>query len=405
MTGHVKPTDVKKRIPLLDVLRGTAIFGILAVNMPLMNAPVTTMLASIRLWEGLPDRIMDIVIKLFFEGKFYTLFSLLFGYGFWLFLNKPSPEGRSIVPLYRRRVFILLLIGILHMVLLWAGDILIFYALFGFLLILFRKSSDRKIFRWAIAFILIPIILTVLMTAMVGMAGADPEAAAAVEAGMNAQNERMNTQVMTALDIYARGSFAEIVGMRITEWLTLLPGLLFFYPNVIAMFLLGMLAARRGILADVEKHLPAFKKFFRWGLIIGLPANIIFAWVSYHGQPSDPTWPNALGMICIGFGAPALTLAYISGIALLFRKGFMKATATRLASVGRMALTNYLMQSIIGAILFHSYGFALYGKVSLWQGFLLTAMIFAVQAALSPLWLRRFRFGPAEWVWRRLTYL
>jgi uncharacterized protein len=222
---------------------------------------------------------------------------------------------------------------------------------------------------------------------------------------MNAQNERMNTQVMTALDIYARGSFAEIVGMRITEWLTLLPGLLFFYPNVIAMFLLGMLAARRGILADVEKHLPAFKKFFRWGLIIGLPANIIFAWVSYHGQPSDPTWPNALGMICIGFGAPALTLAYISGIALLFRKGFMKATATRLASVGRMALTNYLMQSLIGAILFHSYGFALYGKVSLWQGFLLTAMIFAVQAALSPLWLRRFRFGPAEWVWRSLTYL
>jgi uncharacterized protein len=180
MTGHVQPTETGQRIPLLDILRGTAIFGILAVNMPLMNAPVTTMLASIRLWEGLPDRVMEVFIKLFFEGKFYTLFSLLFGYGFWLFLNKPSPEGRSIVPLYRRRVFILLLIGILHMVLLWAGDILIFYALFGFLLILFRKSSDRKIFRWAIAFILIPIILTVLMTAMVGMAGADPEAAAAV---------------------------------------------------------------------------------------------------------------------------------------------------------------------------------------------------------------------------------
>lgn len=405
MTEHLQPVDAGRRIQLLDILRGTAIFGILAVNMPLMNAPITTILASVRLWEGLPDRIMEVVITLFFEGKFYALFSLLFGYGFWLFLNKPSAEGRSVLPPYRRRVFVLLIIGILHVVLLWAGDILIYYALFGFLLILFRKASDRKLFRWAIALILIPIILTFIMTLMVSLAGFDPEAAAGVQAGLDAQKDRMNAQVMKALEIYSQGSFAEIVRMRIAEWLTLLPGLLFFYPNVMAMFLLGMLAGRRRYLAESESHAPLFKKILHWGLIVGLPANIFFAWAAYHGPSGDPTWPNALGVICFGFGGPALTLAYISGIVLLFRKGCLKKAAAWLAPVGRMALTNYLLHSVISALLYHSYGFGLYGKVSIWQSFLIAAAIFAFQAAGSRLWLSRFRFGPMERLWRTLTYL
>jgi len=403
-TEKQQPTAANQRIQILDVLRGTAIFGILAVNMPLMNAPLTAMLTSLTLWPALPDRIMRFIIYLFFEGKFYTLFSLLFGYGFWLFINKAGDAGRPVLALYRRRLFILLFIGILHLVLLWAGDILIFYALFGFLLILFRKASDKKIRRWAIGLILVPIVLTFIMVLLFSLAGLNPEAAAQVQASLEAQENHLNSQIMAAIEVYAGGSFAEIIGMRLVEWLTLLPGLLFFYPNVLAMFLLGLLAARHEVLAKTEEFRPCFVKVLRWGLLIGLPANLVYAWSAFSVSPGSPTWTGFLGMLCIGFGAPALALAYVSGLILLFQRGRLRSLFGRLAAVGRLALSNYLLHSLIAALLYHAYGLGWFGRVSIWQGFLITLAVFSTQLILSPLWLRRFRFGPAEWLWRALTY-
>ncbi len=404
MTEKRQPTTADKRIQILDVLRGTAIFGILAVNMPLMNAPLTAMLTSLNLWPALPDRIIRFIIYLFFEGKFYTMFSLLFGYGFWLFINKAGDSGRPVLALYRRRLFILLIIGILHLLLLWGGDILVFYALLGFLLILFRKASDKKIRRWAIALILVPIVLTFILVLLLNLAALDPEAAVRVQADLETQENHLNSQVMTALEVYAEGSFAEIVGMRLVEWLTLLPGLLFFYPNVLAMFLLGLLAARNEVLARIDEFRPLLVKALCWGLLIGLPANLVYAWSAFSVSPGSPTWTGFLGMFCFGFGAPALALAYVSGLVLVFRRGGEQPLFGRLAAVGRLALSNYLLHSLVAALLYHSYGLGLFGRVSIWQGFLITLAVFSAQLILSPLWLRRYRFGPAEWLWRTLTY-
>lgn len=376
----------------------------LVVHMPFLNAPVVLMIATVRLWESLPDRIVETVVYFFFEGKFYPLFALLFGYGFRLFLNKSAAVGRSVLTLYIRRVIILLFIGILHAVLLWAGDVLIFFALFGLLLIAFRKTPDKKLIRWAIAFLLMPVVFVAALTLAVGLAGLDPQTDASVQATLAEHKDSRNVLVMEALDVYARGSFSEIVRTRVAEWLALLEGSAYYYPTVMGMFLLGMLAARRGLAAESEKHLPLFKKVFRRGLIIGLPANIVFAVIASWRQVGDVTWTNILAIFCFGFGGAALSLAYASGVVLLLRKGPLQKAGGWLAPVGRIALTNYLLHSLIGAILFHSYGFGLFGKVNLWQSFFLALAVFAAQAAASRIWLRRFRFGPVEWLWRSLTY-
>lgn len=404
MSEALRPVPAGRRILLLDVLRGVAIFGMLVVHMPFLNAPVVLMIATVRLWESLPDRITETVIYLFFEGKFYPLFALLFGYGFWLFVNKSATDGRSVLDLYTRRVIILLFIGILHVALLWAGDVLIFFALFGLLLIAFRKTPDRKLIRWAVAFLLMPAILVAAGTLAVALAGLDPQADAGVQAVLAEHKDFRNVLVNEALDVYARGSFAEIVRTRVAEWLALLEGFAFYYPAVIGMFLLGMLAARRRLAAESEKHLPLFKKIFRWGLTIGLPANIAFAVIASWRQVGDVTWTNILAIFSFSVGGATLSLAYVSGVVLLLRKGSLQKAAGCLAPVGRMALSNYLFHSLIAAILFHSYGFGLFGKMNLWQSFLLALAVFAAQAAGSRLWLRRFRFGPVEWMWRRLTY-
>lgn len=143
MKSSIQPTPGKSRIQALDVLRGFALLGILVVNMPYMNNPMLMVMSDLGMWNALQDTAGLFVIKALFESKFFVLFSFLFGYGFWLFLNKKQDDSSSVVPVFRRRLFYLLLFGIAHVVFLWSGDILVFYALFGFILLLFRRR-DRK---------------------------------------------------------------------------------------------------------------------------------------------------------------------------------------------------------------------------------------------------------------------
>lgn len=314
------------------------------------------------------------------------------------------PAGVSVIPVYRRRLFFLLLFGIAHLVLLWPGDILVFYALFGFILILFRSVSDKKLINWALGLILVPIILNAIIVFFVFLAGFSPEAKEAMEAGFAENARNMSAVIYKALEVYPTGSFSEIVKMRLTEYGMLLPGVLFFYPNVLAMFLLGQYAARKGYLHNAGEHLPFFRKLFKRSLLIGLPLNFVYAGVFLEAQMGQPDIYSLIASICIGFGGPALTLSYVSGIVLLRNKGYLQLLAAWLAPVGRMALTNYLMHSIITAILYLSHGFALYGQINVWQSILITIAIFLLQIPLSKIWLKHYRFGPFEWLWRSLTY-
>jgi uncharacterized protein len=404
MKSSIQPTPGKSRIQALDVLRGFALLGILVVNMPYMNNPMLMVMSDLGMWNALQDTAGLFVIKALFESKFFVLFSFLFGYGFWLFLNKKQDDSSSVVPVFRRRLFYLLLFGIAHVVFLWSGDILVFYALFGFILLLFRRSPDRKAVKWAIGFLLVPVVLSGLMALFVYMGSQNADARAAMDQAFSEQAEGMKELVNEAIVVYSTGTFAEMIDMRVKEYTTLLPGVFFFYPNVIAMFLLGMVAARRRYLHDINLHHGLYKKLLVWGLGVGLPLGVAYAYIFFNTKLTVPSLFTFLSAIITGFGSPLLMFGYLSAILLLLQGGYFKKLMEMLASIGRMALTNYLMQSVITSILFLNWGFGFYGQVTILQGLGLTVAIFILQIIFSSVWLRYFRFGPLEWLWRSLTY-
>ena len=246
MKNVAAPIAPGGRLILLDILRGFAIFGILMVNMKIFNNPLTIMMMPLHEMSAGESLIPDYFVRFFFEGKFYTLFSLLFGYGFWIFMNKQLESG-SILPIFKRRLFVLLMFGTLHILLLWAGDILFFYALLGFFLILFRKSSDRKIAIWGTVLVFLPSLLMLIMLGFISLGSMTPEGKSAIDASFQESIDTFKTLIENAYQIYGSGSFADITAIRVKEWLTLLPGMFFFYPSVLGMFLFGTWAARKGL--------------------------------------------------------------------------------------------------------------------------------------------------------------
>ena len=405
MNLNASPVKQANRIILLDALRGFAIFGILMVNFPIMFQPVTSVLLGSQSDGSLLCNISEWFIKFFFEGKFYVIFSMLFGYGFWLFMNKKTDEVKSITPIFRRRLLFLFLFGALHVLLLWAGDILTYYALFGFILLLFRRVSDRGLIKWAIWIGLIPAVLAALSAAMVGLASVNPDTSAQINAGFAESYASLESFIQGASHIYSSGAFLEIVKIRLAEYRMLLPGLLFFYPVVLSMFLAGFWAASRGIISEYPNYIPFFRKVFWWGLGVGVTTSTLYTISFRYAIPSFPgTW-EAINAASHTLGGVFLGLCYVSAIVLLHARGKADGLMKLIAPVGRMALTNYLLHSVIAVMLFHSIGFGLFGKIELWHGILISFLIYALQIPFSIIWLKHFRFGPFEWLWRSLTYL
>ena len=401
MSHLLSPTLSQDRIATLDILRGFAIFGILIVNMMWFNSPLPSLISDNSIWTSPTDQTTKFLITFLFEGKFYVLFSMLFGYGFWLFLNKRNPEGKPILRLYAMRLFILLLIGIAHVLLLWPGDILIFYALLGFVLMLFRKVKDRTLIVWAAILIMVPVALIGLGV----MVTLIPEAQMAMEQAMLEQEKIFQSMISKALVVYREGTFIEMMQMRLREYSLVVNGFLFFHVNILAMFLIGQYAARKGYLKNIPEHLPFFRKLCLWGFIIGIPAALFGAYASIFYDIYGANQVALLAMFLNSFGAPALSLAYVSGIILLIHNGYLARLKHGLAAVGRMALTNYLLHSIIASFLFYGYGFGWYGQMPPWLGLIPVFVIFGLQISFSIYWLKHFRFGPFEWLWRSLTYL
>jgi uncharacterized protein len=395
-----QPLQLKERVEILDLLRGIALLGILMVNMPLMNAPFVTEMGDYTIWRDPANITAEWIIKFFFAGKFYTLFSMLFGIGFYFFLRKAD----NVIPLFRRRLGWLLAIGIMHVVLLWYGDILVFYALFGFLLILFRKKSNRSLLVWAVCILLIPVMISTLFVLLIKLGQQNPQAAAEMEESFVASHLYMSEILERALTVYSTGSFAEIVRMRLEEYQNILGGILFFFPNVLAMFLVGVVLARKKVFEDLEANKAFFKKLLLYSLPLAIIGNWVYATYASDVSYTNMNWVLVLTLAAHGFGGPAMTFVYISAVAHIFRKGYFKSLTNALAKTGRMALTNYLSQSIIATTIFFSYGLGMYGRVNIWQGMILTLAIYVVQVIWSYYWLQHYRFGPMEWLWRTLTY-
>jgi uncharacterized protein len=400
------PVQQAERIPIIDILRGFALFGILLVNMAIFSHPFQAILFPADPAMPWYDRAATWLIHFAGEGKFYSLFSLLFGLGLTLLMDRIQARGGRFVPIYLRRLFILLVIGAIHAFLIWMGDILMMYALIGFLLILFRKARPRTLLIWAMILIAIPLLFTAGATGLVGLGRAVPEGAAQINQAFAQTEAGYAADLARAYRVYASGTFLEVTEQRIYDYSSM--GLTSFFVlgfNVLAMFLIGVWFGKQQVFQNLAANRPRFRKLLIWGLAVGIIGNATYATLIMALPRFNPTGTLLLATVAQSVGAPLLCLAYISALALLALTPAWGARLKVLAPVGQMALTNYLMQSIICTLIFYSYGLGLFGKVGPAVGILLTVVIYLIQIPISHWWMKRFRYGPAEWFWRSLTYL
>ncbi len=405
--GNTKfsPIATQERKDILDFLRGIALFGILLVNISYFNSPVFTQAGGYILWDDLYNKITKWFIWFFFEGKFYPLFAVLFGAGFYFFINKAEQSIRTAISRYRMRLLYLLLFGMLHVLLLWYGDILIVYSLFGFIMTLFAGASERTIIIWAIVFILLPIVITLIMVGSIELMMMIPEAAEEIEVALELQEEHSMDFIKQALAVYSSGTFAEIFNVRINEYLFSLNGIIFMFPNIVSLFLLGLLLARNKIFHNISVGVEKLKMFFYWCLPVAVVLNISYVYFGERASMMAPDWNSFIMIASFSIGGPAMMLVYIYLFSFLYVKGVFRNIGGYISKTGRMAFTNYIAQSVICTTIFFSYGLGLYGKVNYWQGILIALAIYPVQLIWSHYWLEHFRFGPVEWLWRTLTYM
>jgi uncharacterized protein len=402
----VAPVQQAERIQIVDILRGFALFGILLVNMAIFSYPFQSILfpaAPDMLWY---DRAAVWLIHFLAEGKFYALFSLLFGLGMILLMERIEGRGRRFVPFYVRRLLALLLIGVVHAFLIWPGDILIIYALLGFPLILFRKAKPRTLLIWAIILIAIPLLFMAAATGLVALGSMTPEGAQQIEQSFAATKAGYLADVARGYEVYASGSFLEITAQRAYDYMSM--GVISFFVlgfNILAMFLVGAWFGKRRIFSDLDAHRPFFRKLLTWGLIVGLIGNAVYATLIMGIPRYDASVELLIATVAQGIGAPLLMLAYVSAICLLALRPAWGRRLQVLAPVGQMALTNYLLESIICTLIFYGYGLALFGQVGAAWGIALSIVIYLLLIPFSHWWMKRFRYGPAEWLWRSMTYL
>ena len=393
------PLRAGERITLIDVVRGFALYGVLLGNLIWITQEGAVAPAQV---AALPtaaiDRIVKYGVEFFIDWKFYTLFSFLFGLGFSVQLMRSERRGVAVLPVYGRRLGVLLGFGLVHAYLVWYGDILHHYALLGFLLVLFRERSDRWLLGMGIG-------LGVVLPAVVriGQALLDPATPAAGAAPAELQVLAARFRAFTSGSVV--DTLRENAKYALGYWTTGVA--LHFLPAILGKFLLGFYAGRRQLLEKPEAHLALFRRLLAWGLLIGVFGNAL--WVATtaltHSGRLATSSPWVLGaQLPIYLGVTAMAASYLSGIVLLWQLPCWRPRLARLAPLGQMALTNYLAHSLIYLALFYGFGLTLLGRVGTAFCLALSVVIFAAQILFSTWWLHRFRFGPAEWLWRSLTY-
>lgn len=391
----LQPIAPLERIAVIDVLRGFALFGILAANMRGFNSPAQVYFAPDLMWTAALDRWVQGVIDVLISGKFITLFSFLFGLGFAVQLGRALERGGAFASVYLRRLFALLGIGAVHAFGLWWGDILLPYALLGFALLLFRRRLDKTVFVWAMVLLWFPVVL---------VAGAVVASALGRQIPMPPPPTKETIEQVVR--DYGQGGFVQLFVRRAREVAIVYTGTLFFFPKVLGMFLLGLWVWRRGIVQNLGEHLPEIRRGLWWGLVLGLAGNLatVLIMVIWKVDPIKPSAPGLLIAAVSTVAVPALSCFYACAIALAWHGGAWRGLLAPFAAVGRSALSNYLLQSLVSTTIFYSYGFGLYGAIGPAAGLIPTFAIYLAQIPLSNWWLGRYRFGPAEWVWRSLTY-
>lgn len=397
------PIVQNERADILDILRGLALLGVILDN--LFGFSGWGFLTQ-QQREALPtwpvDAILGTIELSFINGKFYSLFSLLFGIGFSIILIRNEQKGINPFKVFYRRLFILLAIGAAHMLLLWEGDILFLYALIGMLLPLFRKCADKTLLIWVVVLIASPLLFDLMSVLFQYKNGNYLEEIAKMidkRTGLPL-DDSFNQYLFSETDAWQHWRNWQASG--------------FFYrysyildsnriPKVLGMFLLGFYAGRRMIYTNLENYSSLFKNLRKWGFIIGIPSALACTYFEISGEGI----PNPIGLAHTFFYAISvvpLCLAYTSVICLYWINKKDGSRLKILAPMGRMALTNYLIQTILGITIYYGVGLGLGGDIGPSYFIPIGLCVYALQIAYSNMWFKYFNFGPMEWLWRSLSY-
>ncbi|MDR0757954.1 MAG: DUF418 domain-containing protein [Tannerella sp.] len=392
------PVEPTGRYRILDALRGVALSGICLANFPEFALYTFQKREAV---EAMPTATVDSVIQylqyVFIDGKFYSLFSILFGIGFSIILSRSLQRGKNGLTVFYRRMAALAVIGFLHLMFVWSGDILLLYALIGMLLPRFRNLPDRKLLLVSAALIFFPVV----MDALKELTGFDP-AAPAIRATQYFNQKNGITDDNFGTWLLNAKSYPEVFKflisgafIRVQEFAE---GNRIF--KVLALFLLGLYIGRNRMYADLARRRSLLKQIRLYGFAAGIPLSALYAWSAVNGRPLGLTVHAVMYAVSV---AP-VCLAYLSAISLWYLKRPESGFFRLFAQPGRMALSNYVGQSVCGAVIFYGIGLGLGATMGLVYVELVAAGVFALQLILSCLWMRYFQFGLLEWIWRMCTY-
>ena len=395
MSTNLQSKSSTNRIHSLDLLRGFAVLGILIMNITSFSQ-VNIAYMNPMIGAGLEgyNQYFHAFNYIFADTRFMSIFSILFGAGVVLFSNNAEAKGKKVGALHYKRMFWLLLFGLLHAYFIWEGDILVAYAICGCLIYLLRKKTIRALLIISIILFIVP--LTFNLMTYYGMTAEELESTFAF---FHPSSEEITTEVQIM-----QGSFLEQMPIRLEnaiEFQTLVFMIETFWRTT-SLMLLGMILYRKGILS-ANKSISYYSKMILIGFGIGLIISLIGLNQSY-----DSGWSGAYVM-SIGanyklISGVFIATGYIGFVMWCFKKGVFKKLQNRLQSAGRMAFTNYIGMSLICSLIFNGHGLALYGTFDRLQQFLVVVSIWVLILIVSPLVLRKYRYGPLEWLWRKLTY-
>jgi uncharacterized protein len=390
----LQPVAPQERVETLDILRGLALFGILAANIRAFAGPAVTYFTPWMFFPALHDRIAQAFVDTLIQGKFITIFAFLFGAGFAVQFERA--QGRKFGWTYSRRLFVLLLFGLVHGLLIWFGDVLLVYAMIGFLLLFFRKRQDKTIAIWATILLFYIPFVSILVFIAAQFGAAPPNFPVPTSA-----------ELAQLRETFSSGSWMDIQQQRMTDAMKynwgMLPGM---FPHLLGIFLWGVYAWRKRFFTPSAESLPKYRRAMVIGLTAGVAGNLATTILRWMFEPPPlPTTPLALLTMCLqALSVPALSLGYICAVILICQSASKRLALHRYGAIGRTALSNYLLQSVIGTLIFYSYGLGLFGMIGPAWLLLVTVAIYTMQAIASSWWIARHQFGPMEWLWRRLTY-
>jgi uncharacterized protein len=390
--------EPKQRIQILDILRGFALFGIIFNNMEYFSGyaymPFDDLkqVTNFELDEKLYS-FLDIIIT----AKFFTLFSILFAVGFYVQYNKHKEDSISFLKTYRRRIFFLFIIGLLHS-LIWSGDILLLYAIIAIILTLFRNVKSRNLFRWSVFFLMLPFLFDFVLYFFLQA----PAANVTVNSVALAHTSYPDMTPSAVVKIFQGGSFVEVFKLNIHnlvwKWLSYFPsGRLFTFFGI---FLFGYYLASIGFFTKKDNSKSLLISSFLIGIAAAISAKMLGG--SMFKFPSTPA--NSIYKLLLIISQISLCLFYIASIFEIVKTSAGKKVLNYLMPLGRMALSNYLLQTIFMILIFYNFGFGLFGKIGLFKTTGIVILLLALQIIFSNIWLKHFRFGPFEWVWRCFTY-